>query len=114
MKITCTAVRIPTVRAHAESITLETRSAINRDDVLECLKDAPGVVVQDDPERAIYPMPLTSSHKDPVAVGRIRQSLVFENNGIEMFVCGDQVRRGAALNAVLIAERLNEDENKGA
>jgi len=68
------------------------------------LKSAPGVKVIDDPEKFLYPMPINATGQDDVEVGRIRQSLVFGKNGLEFFVSGDQLLRGAALNAVLIAE----------
>lgn len=70
------------------------------------LSTAPGVRVVDEPELNRYPMPLTASECFDVEVGRIRKSLVFEDHGIDIFVCGDQLLRGAALNAVLIAEHI--------
>jgi aspartate-semialdehyde dehydrogenase len=102
--IACTAVRVPTLRAHSESITIETEHPINPDEAREVLSKAEGVVVVDDPTTLKYPMPLNASGQDDVQVGRIRQSLVFGSHGLEFFVSGDQLLRGAALNAVLIAE----------
>jgi len=102
--VACTAVRVPTMRAHSESITIETASPIDPDAARDLLRTAPGVKVVDDPSTLTYPMPLNATGKDDVEVGRIRQSLVFGKHGLEFFVSGDQLLRGAALNAVLIAE----------
>merc|ERR1719487_1493301 len=104
VSVACTAVRVPTLRAHSESITIETKSPIDPDEAREVLRNAEGVVVVDDPATLAYPMPLNASGQDDVQVGRIRQSLVFGKHGLEFFVSGDQLLRGAALNAVLIAE----------
>mmetsp|Transcript_15750 Transcript_15750/g.31346 ORF Transcript_15750/g.31346 Transcript_15750/m.31346 type:complete len:346 (+) Transcript_15750:160-1197(+) len=106
IKVSTTAVRIPTLRAHAEAITLETEADISPEAVKACLAGKPGVVVEDDPANNVFPMPLNCSGKDDVSVGRIRQSLIFEDKGVDLFVCGDQLLRGAALNAVLIAEAI--------
>jgi len=112
LPVSCTAVRIPTLRAHAETIVIETEKPINPDDARELLSKAPGVVVNDVPAEKKYPMPFGSSTKYPVEVGRVRQNIVFGDNGLEFFVCGDQLLRGAALNAVLIAESLMEPVGK--
>lgn len=103
--VSCTAVRIPTFRAHAESIVVETERPVDLDLARQVLSDAPGVVVVDDPAKMEYPMPAVATGKDDVQVGRLRKSIVFEN-GMEFFVCGDQLLRGAALNAVLVAEAM--------
>jgi aspartate-semialdehyde dehydrogenase len=108
--ISCTAVRIPTMRAHSEAITLEFVRPATPEAARELLRHAPGVEVRDDPASGLYPMPLTASGKYDVEVGRIRASLVFDG-GLELFVSGDQLLKGAALNAVQIAEYLQE---KGA
>eukprot|EP00933_Yihiella_yeosuensis_P023822 TRINITY_DN1851_c2_g1_i1.p1 TRINITY_DN1851_c2_g1~~TRINITY_DN1851_c2_g1_i1.p1 ORF type:complete len:358 (+),score=98.70 TRINITY_DN1851_c2_g1_i1:77-1150(+) len=100
----CTAVRIPTKRAHSEAITIETAEDITVDGALEVLKAAPGVEIVDDPAEKKYPMPLNATSKYDVEVGRIRPSLVFQPKGLDLFVSGDQLLRGAALNAVIIAE----------
>ncbi|CAJ1446370.1 unnamed protein product [Effrenium voratum] len=100
----CTAVRIPTKRAHSEAITIETEEDIAPESAMKVLRGAPGVQVVDDPAQKLYPMPLTSTKKYDVEVGRIRSSLVFAPKGLDLFVSGDQLLRGAALNAVLIAE----------
>ncbi len=106
LAISCTAVRIPTLRAHAEAVTIETEQPIDPAAARELLKSAPGVKVVDDPAKLEYPMPLTATEKYDVEVGRIRQSLVFGDHGLDFFVCGDQILKGAALNAVQIAELL--------
>merc|ERR550514_1985681 len=100
----CTSVRIPTFRAHAEAITIETAKEVTPEAARSVLKEAPGVQVVDDPASLEYPMPRTASGKYDVEVGRIRSSLIFAPRGLDLFVCGDQLLRGAALNAVLIAE----------
>ena len=103
MKISCTAVRVPTVRAHCIAATVELdRLPDSIDGLRELLSEAPGVEVVDDPRNKQYPVPETASENANVQVGRIRRNLVFEN-GIDLFVCGDQLLRGAALNAVRIA-----------
>ena len=102
--ISCTCVRIPTMRTHSESIVVETEKAVNPDKVREIFKKTEGIVVKDDIENNIYPMPLTASEKYDVEVGRIRQNLIFKDHGLEFFVAGDQILKGAALNAVQIAE----------
>ena len=108
MNISCTAVRIPTLRAHSESITIETGLPITPDEVRNLLESdsVSGVKVVDDPRENKYPMPLNASGEDDVEVGRIRQNLVFGNHGLDLFVVGDQLLRGAALNAVLIMEKV--------
>jgi len=105
VKIACTAVRVPTLRAHSESITIETELPMDPDDVRALLEKAEGVKVVDEPSSLSYPMPLNATGQYDVEVGRIRQSLVFGDKGLEFFVSGDQLLRGAALNAVIIAEQ---------
>jgi len=100
----CTAVRIPISRAHSEAITIETEKPITAAEARSILQSAPGAQVVDDPATKQYPMPLTATAKYDVEVGRIRQSLIFGANGLDLFVSGDQLLRGAALNAVIIAE----------
>lgn len=104
LPISCTAVRIPTLRAHSESIVIETEKAITREAALAVLTTAAGVKVVDNPENLEYPMPLNASEKYDVEVGRVRNNLVFGDHGLEFFVSGDQLLKGAALNAVQIAE----------
>ncbi len=105
--ITCTCVRIPVMRAHCESINLEFTESITPDEVRDLLKTAPGVSIMDDRENNRFPMPIDASGKDDIFVGRIRQDESLpESRGINMWVAGDQLRKGAALNAVQIAEKL--------
>jgi aspartate-semialdehyde dehydrogenase len=106
LPVSCTCVRIPTLRAHAESITIETEKPVEMEKAYEVLNAAPGVVVTDDISQNLYPMPITASKKYDVEVGRLRPNDVFGDNGLDMFVVGDQLLRGAALNAVLIAEAV--------
>ncbi|MFT5431943.1 MAG: aspartate-semialdehyde dehydrogenase, partial [Myxococcota bacterium] len=101
--ISCTAVRIPTFRAHAEAITIETIEPIDAAGARAALEAAAGVEVIDDPANNRYPMPLTASGKYAVEAGRIRANPVFGDHGLDLFVCGDQLLKGAALNAVQIA-----------
>lgn len=107
VRVSCTAVRIPTLRTHSEAITLELERPATPEQIRELLAASAGVEVRDDPAGKLYPMPLTASGKYDVEVGRIRESLVFDG-GIDLFVAGDQLLKGAALNAVQIAEYLQE------
>jgi len=105
--ITCTCIRIPVFRAHSESINLEFADPITPDEVKDLLSTAPGVKVLDDREHNRFPMPIDAAGKDDIFVGRIRQDeSIPENRGINIWVCGDQLRKGAALNAIQIAEKL--------
>ena len=105
--VTATCVRVPIPRAHSESINLEFERPITPHQVREILRKAPGVTIVDDRERNHFPMPLEASGQDNVLVGRIRQDISRDDGrGIELFVSGDQVRKGAATNAVQIGEKL--------
>lgn len=104
--LSCTCVRIPTYRAHAESIVIETAKPIDASKARALLEAAPGVKVVDNLEGLEYPMPINATAQDDVEVGRIRQNIVFGDHGLEFFVCGDQILKGAALNAIQIAEKL--------
>ena len=105
--ITCTCIRIPVFRAHCESINLEFTGPITPEEVRDLLSTAPGVSVLDDREHNRFPMPIDATGKDDVFVGRIRQDeSIPENRGINLWVAGDQLRKGAALNAIQIAEKL--------
>lgn len=107
VKVTATCIRVPVMRAHAESVNLQFERPLDEDTARDILKNAPGVVVIDDRESNHFPTPLEVSNKDDVAVGRIRQDLSQDGNqGLDIFVCGDQIRKGAALNAIQIAEML--------
>ena len=105
LKVSCTCVRVPVERSHAVSINVITEKKLDLADVREAIMEAPGARLYDEPFEQIYPMPLLTSNQDIVYVGRIRQDLVNEN-GINLWCCGDQVRKGAATNAVQIAELL--------
>lgn len=105
LKVSCTCVRVPVERSHAISAVVITENKLNLDDVKAAIAEAPGAKLYDDPNNSIYPMPLITSNQDLVYVGRIRADLVNEN-GINLWCCGDQVRKGAATNAVQIAELL--------
>ena len=101
-------VRVPVMRAHSESLNLEFEQEITPEEAREILSRAPGVVVRDDPANKIYPMPIDATGKYDVIVGRIRQDISRnDKRGLELFVSGDQLLKGAALNAVQIAEVLN-------
>jgi len=105
--ITATCVRVPVMRAHCESINLQFTNPITEDEARDLLADAPGVKIVDDREKSYFPMPLDATGQDDILVGRIRSDLSQPDGcGIEMFVSGDQIRKGAALNAVQIAEML--------
>jgi aspartate-semialdehyde dehydrogenase len=108
LPISCSAVRIPTLRAHSEVIVMETQKPVDIAQARALLEAAPGLDVVDDPSQNLYPMPLTATGKYNVQVGRLRQSIAFDN-GLEFFVSGDQLLRGAALNAVLIAEEMHKN-----
>ncbi|NLK62909.1 MAG: aspartate-semialdehyde dehydrogenase [Fusobacteria bacterium] len=105
IKISVTAVRVPVLRAHSEAITLELGEKATAKEVKELLASSEGIVLQDDIKNDVYPMPYFTATKDETYVGRIREDLVFEN-GISLWVVADQILKGAALNAVQIAELL--------
>ncbi|MGN0854833.1 MAG: aspartate-semialdehyde dehydrogenase [Kiritimatiellia bacterium] len=107
LKLSCTCVRVPIARAHSESLNLEFENEITPEEAREILRASPGVRVVDDPQNNRYPMPLDATAKYDVLAGRIRQDISRDDKrGLEMFVSGDQLLRGAALNAVEIAEHL--------
>lgn len=106
LAIGVTCVRVPIHRAHSEAIHLELSRSTTPEQVRGWLEGAPGVKLVDDRANNYFPMPLDASGKDEVLVGRIRQDVsLADNRGIALFACGDQIRKGAALNAVQIAER---------
>ena len=107
MAITATCVRVPVFNGHAEAINVQFERPISPEEAREILREAPGVEVVDDPEKALYPMPMDASGKDPVYVGRIRKDPSTEN-ALDLFVVADNIRKGAALNAVQIAEKMLE------
>jgi len=109
VSITATCIRVPVIRAHAESINLEFDRPLSEERARELLSGSPGVTISDDRAANSFPTPLDASYKDDVLVGRIRRDISREDqNGLDLFVCGDQIRKGAALNAVQIAELLLE------
>lgn len=109
IRVSSTCVRVPALRAHSESIWLETERPISVTEAREAFSKAEGLVVQDNPETKDYPMPLFLSGKDSVYVGRIRKDLSDEN-GLTFWLVGDQIKKGAALNAVQIAEYLYQHQ----
>ena len=105
VKCSAMCVRVSSLRAHSESVWIETERPLSVEEVRAALEKAPGVTVEDDPANLVYPMPLETAGKDDVYVGRIRKDLA-DDNGITLWLSGDQIRKGAALNAVQIAEYL--------
>ena len=107
LRISCTSVRVPSLRAHSESLNLEFSRKVTPEMVREVLATAPGVIVVDDPANNRYPLPIDASGHGEVLAGRIRQDVSNpDGTGIDMFVAGDQLLKGAAWNAVQIAELL--------
>lgn len=105
IQVNATCVRVPVYYAHSESVNIETERHITAQGVRDILSKAPGVIVVDDPENRFYPMPIMAEGKDETFVGRIRQDESVKN-GISMWVVSDNIRKGAALNAIQIAERI--------
>ncbi|MFI3264482.1 MAG: aspartate-semialdehyde dehydrogenase [Rikenellaceae bacterium] len=105
VKVSATCVRVPVMRAHSESIWVETESPITPEEARAAFAAAEGVVLMDEPREKVYPMPLFIAGKDPVYVGRIRSDISSEN-GLTFWCVADQIKKGAALNAVQIAEWL--------
>ena len=108
LRVSCTCVRVPIVRSHSESITMEFERPISPDEARQILSEAAGVKLVDDPAKLRYPMPLEASGQDLVFVGRIRRDLSApeDASALVLFCAGDQIRKGAATNAVQIAEHL--------
>ena len=105
IKITATTVRVPVFRGHSESVNIETEKKLTPNEARAILSAAPGVIVYDDPSRNIYPLPVDVSGKDEVYVGRIREDESIPN-GLNLWIVSDNLRKGAALNAIQIAEYL--------
>lgn len=105
IEVSATCIRVPSLRAHSEAIWAETERPISVEEAREAFASAEGVILEDNPAEKKYPMPLFLSGKDPVYVGRIRKDLA-NPNGITFWCVGDQIKKGAALNAVQIAEYL--------
>lgn len=105
VRTSATCVRVPALRSHSESIWIETERPISVEEARKAFAEGDGLVLMDDPANKVYPMPLFLAGKDPVYVGRIRKDLADEN-GLTFWIVGDQIKKGAALNAVQIAEYL--------
>ncbi len=107
IRLTATTVRIPVMGGHSESVNIEFENDFNIDEVFATLKNTDGVILQDDIKNQIYPMPMTAHNKDEVFVGRIRRD-ESQPNSLNLWIVADNLRKGAATNAVQIAEYLNE------
>jgi len=105
IQITATTVRVPVLCSHSESVNIETEGKLTAQEAKEILSNAPGITVQDAPEKLEYPMPIFTSGRDEVFVGRIRNDYSQER-GLNFWIVSDQLRKGAATNAVQIAELL--------
>ncbi len=108
LKISATCVRVPVFNGHSESITCEFEKEVSIDKIKEILDEFPGVCLMDKPEESFYPTPIFASGKDEVFVGRIRKNPAIEN-AIDMWVVSDNIRKGAALNTIQIAEKMIEE-----
>lgn len=107
IRVTATTVRVPVFRSHSESVNIETEKKLTADEARAILSGAPGVIVFDAPEKNVYPLAIEVSGRDETYVGRIREDESIQN-GLNMWVVADNLRKGAALNAVQIAEKLIE------
>jgi aspartate-semialdehyde dehydrogenase len=107
IRVTATTVRVPVFKGHSESVNIETEKKLTANEVRAILSKAPGIVVFDAPHKNIYPLPIDVAGKDETYVGRIREDESIEK-GINLWIVADNLRKGAALNAVQIAEKLIE------
>lgn len=105
VRTSATCVRVSSLRSHSESVWFETERPLSVEEIRQALQAAPGVTLKDDPQNYVYPMPLESAGQDDVYVGRVRKDLA-DDNSCTLWLTGDQIRKGAALNAVQIAEYL--------
>ena len=105
LRVSCTCVRVPVVRSHSVSITAEFEKPVDVASAHAAYAGKAGIQVMDDPSNMQFPVPLDTTNKDDCLVGRVRKNIVFDN-ALDLWVVGDQVRKGAALNAVQIAEIL--------
>ena len=105
VECSATCVRVSSLRSHSESVWIETERPLDIAEVQRAISEAPGCTLRDNPAELVYPMPLETAGKDDVFVGRVRKDLC-NPNGITLWLSGDQIRKGAALNAVQIAEYL--------
>lgn len=111
IEVSAMCVRVPALRSHSQALWVETEKPLSVDDVRAAIAGGEGLILMDNPEKKEYPMPLFLAGKDPVYVGRIRKDIT-NPNGITLWVVGDQIKKGAALNAVQIAEFLIKNPNK--
>lgn len=109
LPVTATTVRVPVYRSHAESVNIEFEDEVSVEAARKAIDAFPGAIVKDNPDEQLYPMPLDTSGKDDVEVGRIRKDESIAH-GLNLWVCGDQIRKGAALNALQIAEYMIEND----
>ena len=107
IQITSTAVRVPIELCHGESVNIEFEDDFKLEEVLSILRNSPGLIVEDDPDKNIYPMPINASNKDEVFVGRIRRDFSIKS-GLNLWIVADNLRKGAATNTIQIAEKLIE------
>ena len=105
LKITATTVRVPVFNSHSESINIEFENNFDLNELQKLLSESPGIIVEDNPQKNIYPLPIKASGRDEVFVGRIRRDYSVEN-GINIWVVADNIRKGAASNAVQIVEKM--------
>ena len=105
VRTSATCVRVSSLRSHSEAIWIETEQPLEVNAVRQAIANADGCTLVDDPQNYVYPMPLESAGKDDIYVGRVRKDLA-DDHGITLWLTGDQIRKGAALNAVQIAEHL--------
>jgi len=105
VRTSATCVRVSSLRSHSESVWFETEKPLSVEEIRKALEAAPGVTLKDDPQNYVYPMPLESAGQDDVYVGRVRKDLADDNSNT-LWLTGDQIRKGAALNAIQIAEYL--------
>lgn len=109
VRCSATCVRISSLRSHSEAVWIQTEKALGLEEVRKALASAPGVTLQDNPATKTYPMPLFTAGKDDVYVGRLRRDIACDN-GLTFWLSGDQIRKGAALNAVQTAEYLIQND----
>jgi aspartate-semialdehyde dehydrogenase len=108
IRVTATACRVPVFYCHSECVNIETKKKISANEVRDLLAKAENVVVMDDPKNSVYPLATLAVGKNDTFVGRIREDISIDN-GIEMFIVSDNLRKGAAFNAVQIAEVVSQD-----
>lgn len=109
VRVSATCVRVPSLRSHSEAIWVETERPVSVEEAKAAFAKAEGLVIEDNPAEKKYPMPLFLAGKDPVYIGRIRKDLA-NDNGLTFWIVGDQIKKGAALNAVQIAEYLIKEQ----